>query len=169
MSERRILYIVVASSSLVLAVRAAVTDSPSASSIVETGTSPRAQNSQPIAPVRPVTEDYFGTRVTDPYRYMEDLRDPQVQTWFKAQDDYTRAVLATIPGRTQLLERIKQLAESASYQVSDVQRFKGDKFYYQKRSASEEVGKLYYREGLSGNEKLLVDPEKFVSAPGTHT
>src|ERR1700748_3797636 len=41
----------------------------------------------PVAPVRPVTTDYFGTAVTDNYRYMENLQDPQVQAWMKAQND----------------------------------------------------------------------------------
>lgn len=124
--------------------------------------------SPPVAPVRPVTDDYFGTKVVDPYRYMENLKDPEVQAWFKAQDDYTRSALARIAGRQQLLDRIKQLDQSAPYQVSDVQRYQGEKYYYQKILATEEVSKLYERDGLSGNEKLLVDPGKFVTAPGTH-
>ncbi len=122
----------------------------------------------PVAPVRPVTDDYFGTKVVDPYRYMENLKDPEVQAWFKAQDDYTRAVLAKIPGRQQLFERIMQLDQGASYRVSDLQRFQGERYYYEKRLAAEEVTKLYEREGLVGEEKLLVDPGKFVTAPGTH-
>ncbi|HEY6293819.1 MAG TPA: prolyl oligopeptidase family serine peptidase [Terriglobia bacterium] len=129
---------------------------------------PGAPSSPPVAAVRPVTEDYFGTKVVDPYRYMENLRDPQVQAWFKAQDEYTRAVLAKIPGRQHLLERIKQLDQSAPYHISDVQRYEGGRYYYEKRLATEEVSKLYERDGLSGEEKLLVDPGNFVTAPGTH-
>jgi prolyl oligopeptidase len=67
----------------------------------------------PVAVVKAVTDDYYGTTVTDPYRYMEDLKDPKVEAWFKAQNDYTRAVLAQIPGRTALLARIKELDEGA--------------------------------------------------------
>jgi prolyl oligopeptidase len=52
----------------------------------------------PVAPVKIVTDIYFGVTVPDPYRYMENLNDPQVEAWFKAQNDYTRAVLARIPG-----------------------------------------------------------------------
>ena len=47
--------------------------------------------SPPSAPVRPVTDIYYGTKVTDPYRYMENLADPEVQSWMKTQNDYTRA------------------------------------------------------------------------------
>jgi uncharacterized repeat protein (TIGR03803 family) len=39
---------------------------------------PSAINSPPIARVRPVVNDYFGTKVTDPYRYMESLDNPEV-------------------------------------------------------------------------------------------
>jgi hypothetical protein len=40
--------------------------------------------SPPVAPVRPVIDDYFGTKVTDPYRYMENLSDPEVKAWMEA-------------------------------------------------------------------------------------
>src|SRR6267142_1404278 len=124
--------------------------------------------SQPVAAVKPVTEEYFGTRVTDPYRYMENMKDPEVQKWFKGQDDYTRAVLARIPGRPGLLKRITELDQSAPFRVFDVQRLQGEKYFYQKRMANEDIAKLYEREGLEGKEKLLVDPDKFVKEAGTH-
>lgn len=130
--------------------------------------SSNAPAAPPVAPVRPVNEVYYGNKVVDPYRYMENLKDPEVQAWFKAQNDYTRAVLASIPGRSALLERIKQLDQSASYHVSDVQRYQGERYYYRKILATEEVGKLYERDGLDGSERLLVDPGRFVTAPGTH-
>jgi Prolyl oligopeptidase, N-terminal beta-propeller domain len=58
--------------------------------------------SPPVAPVKPVTTNYYGTKVVDPYRYMENLKDPKVKAWMKAQNDYTRAVLARIPGREKI-------------------------------------------------------------------
>jgi prolyl oligopeptidase len=118
--------------------------------------------------VRPVTDDYFGTKVVDPYRYMENLQNPEVQAWFKGQDDFTRAVLAKLPDRGRLLDRIKQLDQSAPYQVQNVQRYQGEKYFYQKILASEEVSKVYERDGLHSTEKLLIDPNKFVTTPGTH-
>ncbi|HXJ95654.1 MAG TPA: prolyl oligopeptidase family serine peptidase, partial [Terriglobia bacterium] len=114
----------------------------------------------PVAPVRPVTDDYFGTKVVDPYRYMENLKDPEVQAWMKGQNDHTRAVLAGIPGRGQLLARIRELDQSAPAQVSDVRRLPGDVYFYQKLLAGENVGKLYMRVGPNGEERLLLDPEK---------
>lgn len=122
----------------------------------------------PVAPVRPVTEEYFGVKVVDPYRYMEDLQNPEVIAWFKGQNDYTRAVLASIPGRDPLMARIKTLDEGAEARISDVRRLPGDQYFYQKRLASEDVPKLYKRDGLESEEKLLVDPKSYETPGGPH-
>ncbi|MGD1148582.1 MAG: prolyl oligopeptidase family serine peptidase [Thermoanaerobaculaceae bacterium] len=111
-----------------------------------------------MAPVRDVTDDYHGTKVVDPYRYMENLQDPEVQAWFKSQNDYTRAVLANLPGRAQLLARIRELDQSVP-QVG-ARRLPGDLYLVWKRLPTEDVGKLYLRSGLDGQDRLLVDPEK---------
>jgi Prolyl oligopeptidase, N-terminal beta-propeller domain len=50
-----------------------------------------AQSKSPNAPVREVTDDYFGTKVSDPYRWLENTKDPEVIAWMKAQNDYTRS------------------------------------------------------------------------------
>jgi prolyl oligopeptidase len=127
-----------------------------------------AQPGPPVTAVRPVVDTYFGTKVTDPYRYMENLKDPEVEKWFKTEDDYARAALANIPGRAALLARIRELDQAAPFRVFDVQRFQNGKYFYQKQLAAEDVGKLYVRDSLSGPEKLLIDPDRFVKEPGTH-
>src|ERR1700680_1725524 len=76
----------------------------------------------PVAAVRVVTDEYFGVKVADPYRYMEDLANPEVAAWFKGQNDYPRAVLGQIPGRSALMTRIKALDESAPARVTDLRR-----------------------------------------------
>jgi prolyl oligopeptidase len=127
-----------------------------------------APEAAPVAPPRPVTDEYFGTKVVDPYRYMENLKDPAVEAWFKAQNEHTRAALARIPGRDALLARIKQFDESAPARVFDVRRLPGGRYFYQKRLASEDVPKIYLRDGLGGEEKLLVDPTGFAKPGGPH-
>jgi prolyl oligopeptidase len=122
----------------------------------------------PVAAVRVVTDEYFGVKVADPYRYMEDLTNPEVTAWFKGQNDYTRAVLGRIPGRADLLARIKTLDEGAPARITDLRRLPGDRYFYQKRLASEDVAKLYVRDGLKSDERLLVDPTKFATAGGPH-
>jgi len=113
----------------------------------------------PIAPIRPVTDDYFRTKIADPYRYMENLQDPEVQAWMKAQNDYTRAVLDRIPGRRKLLDRIIETDLSGAAVVSDVRRLPGDLYFYTKLVATKSVPELYLRRGLDGAERLVIDPE----------
>jgi prolyl oligopeptidase len=117
----------------------------------------------PVAPVKPVTTDYYGTKVADPYRYMENLKDPKVQAWMKAQNDYARAALAKIPGREKLLERVRELDQSVAR--VRVTRLPGDRYLVLKRLPGDNVAKLYLRQGLDGQDKLLVDPEKVTLAP----
>lgn len=127
-------------------------------SVPSSGTS-----SATAAPVRPVSEDYFGTTVTDPYRYMENLNDSDVQSWLRAQNDYALAVLASISGRRQLLSRIRELDQS----VSQVQAglLPGDIYLLLKMQSGESTPKLYIRHGLKGQDRLLLDPEKIALAP----
>jgi prolyl oligopeptidase len=121
-----------------------------------------ADSASPVAPVRPVTDEYFGSKITDPYRYMENLKDPEMQAWMRAQNDYTRAVLDRIPGRQQLLARIRELDQSVPR--VEARRLPGDLYLVRKQLPREDVGNLYLRHGLNGEDKLLVDPEKITLA-----
>jgi prolyl oligopeptidase len=87
-----------------------------------------AQVKLPKTPVREVTEDYFGTKVTDPYRWLENTADPEVVSWMKSQNDYTRTQLDKIPGRDKLLDRIKSL-DNAGAVVASLQVWGGHYFY----------------------------------------
>jgi prolyl oligopeptidase len=55
------------------------------------------QSTPPVAPVHNVVDDYFGTKITDPYRWMEDMKSPEFQTWITAENDYTRSIIDPIP------------------------------------------------------------------------
>ena len=112
----------------------------------------------PAAPVRPITEDYFGQKVVDPYRWMENTSDPDFVAWMKAQNDFTRSVLDRIPGREALAARIRQL-DNAGVSVNGAVRL-GGKTFYLKTEPGSDNRKLCVREGLSGTERVLLDPEK---------
>jgi prolyl oligopeptidase len=120
----------------------------------------------PVATVRPVTDDDFGIKIVDPYRYMENLQDPQVRDWVKAQADYARATLDRIPGRGQLLEDIHKFANAAPARVGSVHRLASGQYFYLKTLATQNLAKLYMRQGLDGAEKLLVDTDQFAAANG---
>ena len=103
---------------------------------------------------------YFGKKYPDPYRWLENLKSPEVKAWFKAQGGLTDDVLSKIPGREALVEQWLALdkLKPASYGDFD---FEGGRLFYKKTLASENVGKLYYREGWDGAEKLLFDPSTY--------
>src|SRR3954463_5626098 len=125
-----------------------------------------ATTAPPVAPVKAVTDDYFGTSVTDTYRYMEDLSSPDVQQWAKAQAEHARATLDAIPGRAPLLARIRELDDSVKERVQSVALAGGGRVFYEKRGADDNQLKLYVRPGWTGTERLLVDPDALAKADG---
>ena len=54
-----------------------------------------------VPPARAANETFFGTEVPDPYRWLEDVKSPEVAAWMKSQSDYTTSLLARIPGLQQ--------------------------------------------------------------------
>lgn len=120
----------------------------------------------PVAPVRPVTDKYFGVELVDRYRYMEDLKNPEVQAWMKAQADYTKAVLDRIPDRHALLEEMLKFDNAAPGRVRDIQRLQTGQYFYLKTLSGQNLAKLYVRNGLKGNEKLIVDTDQYKGPNG---
>ena len=108
------------------------------------------------APVRPVTDDYYGTKVTDDYRWMEAQPNPERDAWMKSQADYTRSVLDAVPGRQQLLDDIEK-ADGANTSVYWLQPAAG-RFFYMKLEPGQANPTLDVRDGLGGAERVLVDP-----------
>ena len=127
-----------------------------------------AQTRPAPPPVRNVTDTYFGVTVNDPYRYFEDLKNPEVAAWMKGQAAYTTSVLAKIPHRDELLKEIQVRGDAVSARISGVQVV-GPKVYYEKRLAAENIFSLYVREGFKGKERLLVNPDAVKSPNGEHS
>ena len=63
----------------------------------------------PAAPKRPVTDEYQGVKVTEDYRYLENISDPAVQQWSDAENQYARNYLDNLPSRTPIIDRLKEL------------------------------------------------------------
>jgi prolyl oligopeptidase len=124
-----------------------------------------SQTVLPETPVREVVDDYFGTKVSDPYRWLEKTKDPEVIGWIKAQNDYARAVFARIPERDRLLDRIKALDNAGS--VISAMKVAGGRFFYLKIDLGSNANKLYVRDTITASERLLVDPDRLATeAPG---
>lgn len=108
----------------------------------------------PPAKLTPVRNTYFGETLVDPYRWMENDKDPDWLPFLKAQNDRTRAVIDALPGRDAMLKRIQQLSGDLSSTTS-VQRA-GGKVFYQQRPVGADNYKLFVRE--AGHDRVLIDP-----------
>ncbi len=133
------------------------------------GSAPAAQTfptPPPVPPAKPVAETMYGTSVTDPYRYFENMKDPAVVKFFKEQNAYTRMVLSRLGApRDGLFERIKALDNAGSV-VSDV-TVDGPYYFYDKLNPGDNSPKLYVRNAAGGAERVLIDPQA-LATPGKH-
>jgi prolyl oligopeptidase len=130
-----------------------------AASVLAFGT--HAQTMPPVAPSVPATDEYFGTKVDDPYRNLENLTDPAVQQWMKGQADYARRTLDAIPGRAGLIAKMQEFDTRKASRVSTLQIADNNRYFYLKTRPQDQQAKLYCRDGYQGTEVLLVDPENF--------
>ncbi|HET7798046.1 MAG TPA: prolyl oligopeptidase family serine peptidase, partial [Nevskia sp.] len=117
-----------------------------------------------MTPATPVTDNYFGTQVVDPYRWMENMKSDIFRDWAKAQADYARSVLDRIPGRETLRKRLTEL-NNASENVAGIESIGGNLFYL-KSEPGHDMRRLFMRDAR-GAERLLLDPES-MAAQGTH-
>jgi prolyl oligopeptidase len=115
----------------------------------------------PPAPVRAATDTYFGRTVVDPYRWMEDLSNAEVQSWIKGQGEYARKVLDALPERAALASRVAAL--SGAGELVPSAQLAGGSLFFLKRRPGEEVPKLYVRDRSGGQERILVDPTRQAS------
>lgn len=106
-------------------------------------------------------DTWWGVTVPDPYRWLEDIKNPEVENWFKTQADYTNMQLAKIPGQGKLISELKTLDNLQSASYMPVAKA-GGKYFYEKRLPGEQTYKLYYRQRANGKEMLLFDPQKYV-------
>ena len=117
----------------------------------------------PVARVEIVKDTYFGETLSDPYRWMENDKDPGWLPYLKRQNEHTRAVLNTIPGRGALLKRIEQLSGDAAA-TRKVTRA-GGKLFFEQRPQSADNYQLFVQEG--GVKRVLIDPTKMSASAGT--
>lgn len=120
----------------------------------------------PVARLSPVTESFFGTPVTDPYRWMEDAKDPGFEPFMRGQDAWARQVLGGIPGRAGLARRVAQL--SGGVAVASSVQTAGDLLFYQVRPAGANTFQLAVRQGADGRERILLDPSRLKGEGGVH-
>jgi len=121
---------------------------------------PPVTDKPPATEEKPVTDNYFGNKFTDPYRWMEaGPADPKFIDFLKAQNDYTHSVLRPLAvPRDKLLARIKVLDNAVPF-VGPPTRA-GDRIFFRQTSPGARTGSLMLREP-DASVHILLDPEKF--------
>lgn len=110
-----------------------------------------------------VTDDYFGTRVADPYRWLEDDNSEETKAWVTEQNKLTFSYLEKIPFRNKIKERLTKIwnfpKENAPFK-------KGPYYFFYKNDGIQNQNVLYFKKGADGEAKMLLDPNT-LSADGT--
>ncbi len=106
---------------------------------------------------RDETEDtYFGRRVPDPYRWMEELDSPAVQEWVEAENKVTFSYLDKIPVRGWIQQRLTKLWNYAK--VSTPAQVAGGRIFFRKNAGLQNQSVLYVQEGPAAAPRELLDP-----------
>jgi prolyl oligopeptidase len=118
------------------------------------------------APSANVVETLCGEKIADPYRPLENLKDPKVAAWYQRESDHARAVLDAIPGRSELISKMQEFDRRKKEKVFDLSITDNDCYFYLKQTPADETGKLFTRNGFKGKERLLFDPTTYKDEHG---
>lgn len=102
-----------------------------------------------------VVDTLHGVQVADPYRWLEDVSNEDVKAWMNTQQAFTDEYLQKLDGRDWLTTRFNEL-----YYIDAVgtPRRHGDRFFLYRRKAGQEKYVLYWKDGIEGEEQMLIDP-----------
>lgn len=108
-------------------------------------------------------DDYHGTKVADPYRWLEDADSPATQAWVEAENKVTFDYLSRIPERKQIRERLTKLW---NYERYTAPQLKGGRYFFSRNNGLQNQNVLYASDTLTGEPKVVLDPNT-MSKDGT--
>ncbi|HKL40734.1 MAG TPA: prolyl oligopeptidase family serine peptidase, partial [Cryomorphaceae bacterium] len=110
-----------------------------------------------------VVDDYFGTKVADPYRWLENDTAADTEAWVKAQNEVTQSYLEKIPYRQQIEDRLTELI---NYPRLSSPFRAGDYYFFYKNDGLQNQSVIYFQKGKDGKPSVFIDPNA-LSADGT--
>ncbi len=109
------------------------------------------------------SDEYFGTKVSDPYRWLENDRAPETEQWVEEQNKVTFSYLEKIPFREQLKKRLTEIWNYPKYSSPSK---KAGMYFFSKNDGLQNQSVLYMQTSLSAEPQVLLDPNK-LSNDGT--
>jgi prolyl oligopeptidase len=118
---------------------------------------PNLSQKLPYPPARTVdvVDDYHGTKVADPYRWMEDLNSPDLASWVSQQTALTEGYLKGLPQTAYFRRRIARLW---NFRKTNLPVLEGGRLFYRMNTGLQQQSPLYMRAGLDDPPTLLIDP-----------
>jgi len=117
----------------------------------------------PPARMDNVVDDYFGTKMPDPYRWLENPDSPETQAWVEAENKLTHTYIGAIPAREKIKARLTELMNFPRYSTPSK---RGDRYFFSKNDGLQNQSVLYMQKTLTGEPEVVLDPNKF-SPDGT--
>ncbi|MGD2136020.1 MAG: prolyl oligopeptidase family serine peptidase [Gemmatimonadales bacterium] len=114
-----------------------------------------AQISYPPSDRGPVVDTLHGISVVDPYRWLEDQEAPETREWIAAQNEFRETMMQDLPGRDAIATRLEELLKIDAMGSPAV---RGDRYFFSKRAADQDLWVVYMREGVAGEDIPLLDP-----------
>lgn len=108
-------------------------------------------------------DDYYGTKVADPYRWLEDANSPETQAWVEAENTLTFGYLRGIPAREKIRARVEQLWNYERFTTPSKQ---GGRYFFSRNTGLQNQNVIFTAPRLDAEPTLLLDPNK-LSADGT--
>ena len=108
-------------------------------------------------------DEYFGVKVSDPYRWLENDTSAQTAAWVEAENKVTNAYLQKIPFRGKLLKRLTELS---SYERIGAPSKHHGKWYFSRNDGTQNQSVIYVKDQLDGEARVFLDPNK-LSTDGT--
>ncbi len=101
------------------------------------------------------TDDYHGTRIADPYRWLEEMNAAETKQWIEAQNAGSSRYLAALPGRDAIQKRITELY---NYPRVSTPYFEGGNWFYSRNTGLQRQNVIFTRKTLEGPERVALDP-----------